>query len=109
MSYLLSGASKHPTFQVNLIANIEEYCTLYRDNSNKVFMYPVDVDPESHKIIPTSLPLMFAKKSLDRPQHRKVFLRHLGMIVERTTILHTDFLNYLGGLTEVDYIDEADL
>jgi len=109
--HLVKGAAtgKHPTVQVNMIVSIEDYCTLYRDNNQRLWMYPVDVDLESREIIPTALSLVFAKKSSDRPQHLKTFLRHLGLIVERTTILHTDFLNYLGGLPELIYTDEVDL
>jgi hypothetical protein len=111
VAQLVKGAAtgQDPTVQVNMIVNIKDYCTLYRDNKQRLWMYPVDVDLQSREIIPTALSLVFAKKSLDRPQHLKTFLRHLGLIVERTTILYTDFLTYLGGLPELTYTDEVDL
>lgn len=104
-----TATGKHPTYQVNLLASVKEYCLLYRDNSRIVWPYSVDVDRQTREIVPTALPLVFAKPSSTRPQHLKVFLRHLALIVERTTILHTDVLSYLGGLPELTYIDEVDL
>ena len=102
------AAGKHPTSQVNLIISIQQYCTLYRDNTKRLWHYPVDVDAR-HRVIPTPLSLVFSKSDSDRPQHLKLFLRHLSLLVERTTILHTDLLNYLGDLPELTYTDEGDL
>lgn len=104
-----TAKGKHPTFQVNMIVSINEYCALYRDKQNLIWMFPVDVDRASNEIIPVPLPLLFAKKNSDRPQHLKLFLRHLALITERATILHTDFLNYFGNLPELTYITESDL
>lgn len=102
------AVGRHPTLQVNLIVGIKDYCTAYADQRRKLWMYPVDVD-DQNRVIPTALPLEFLMPETSKPQHLKFFLRHLEIIVNRTTILYPDFLDYFGGLDGMQHVNENDL
>jgi len=86
---------KHPTMQANLVASVRDYCTAYKDQRSTYWLYPVDVD-EQRKVIATPLPLVFLAPAPGGLQHLKLFLRHLELIVNRTTVLHPEFSGYFG-------------
>jgi hypothetical protein len=100
-----TAEEKHPSFQVNLIVDIKNYLAVYEDTNNKPWMYAVDVDEQRH-IIPKALPSMLVTPKNDRPQHLKLFLHYLELIITRTTILHPELTQYFSLSDDIHIIRE---
>jgi hypothetical protein len=102
-----SSVEKHPSFKVNMIASVKDYCTTYYDNRQNPWMYPLDAEAGG-SIIPDPLPLNFALRESTGYKHLKLFLRYLELIINRTTILYPELTQYFD-FSDIRYVEEHDL
>lgn len=84
------------SYRANLVLNVREWCTAYKDSHGIIWPYPVDVDPETKRAIPGELPVHIVHQSEVDLNHIKLFLYFMQLIVTRGTVLHPDILGYWG-------------
>ena len=84
------------SYRTNLVLNVREWCTAYKDLRGMVWPYPVDVDPQTKRVIPGELPVTIVRQDEVGLNHIKLFLHFMQLLVTRGTILHPDLLGYWG-------------
>jgi hypothetical protein len=94
--------NKHPSFKVNLIASVKDYCTSYHDCQGSAWMYPTHLEY-------MDFPLRFELPTDGQHLHLKLFLSYLLMVINNATIMHPELTLYFGRFHGLQPILETEL
>lgn len=81
--------NSHYSYRVNLIASIDDYCTVYKYERD--WMYPIDA-------IGNSLTVQFRHTTSNDYAHLKLFLRYLLEVLQQATVIYPEWTHYFGNL-----------
>lgn len=90
--------NSHYSYRVNLIASIDDYCTVYKYKRD--WMYPID------PIIGQPLNVKFRHTTSNDYAHLKLFLRYLLEVLQQATVIYPEWTDYFENLDTLKDAEE---